>query len=91
MGVTQFPTQWDYESMKHDQLIFCLYVDNFGIRYFNKADSNHLLHAFGTNYTTSVDLSSQKKMWLSSRLILWKICVYIDARIYSRITLCHEK
>ena len=36
---------------------FCLCVDDFGIKYFNKADADHLLHALGTKYTTLVDWS----------------------------------
>ena len=36
-------------------LASCLYVDNFGIKYYSKEDINHLLNALGQNYTYSTD------------------------------------
>ena len=37
---------------KHNtqQTKFCLCVDNFGIKYYNKVDANHLLQAIGRSY-----------------------------------------
>ena len=42
---------------KHNttQTIFCLYVDDFGIKFFNKEDAQHLLDTLGTHYTCTVD------------------------------------
>ena len=36
---------------------FCLYVDDFGIKYFTKSDLQHLLQTLGKSYTYSVDYS----------------------------------
>ena len=40
---------------KTRQTKFCLCVDDFGIKYFNKKDADHLLNAIGTNYKYAVD------------------------------------
>ena len=39
------------------KITFCLCVDDFGIRYYNTDDANHLLAALNINYKTSVDWS----------------------------------
>ena len=38
---------------------FCLCVDDFGIKYFSKADADHLLKALGHCYTYTADWSGQ--------------------------------
>ena len=42
---------------KHRTLptLFCLCVDDFGIKYFEKAHTEHLLNALKTNYKISTD------------------------------------
>ena len=37
---------------KHDTrpTIFCLYVDNYGVKYFSKQDADHLFKALATNH-----------------------------------------
>ena len=42
---------------KHDtrRTIFCLCVDDFGIKYFSKDDANHLLNALGQSYKYTTD------------------------------------
>ena len=35
--------------------IFCLCVDDFGIKYYSKDDANHLLQALGTKYKYTTD------------------------------------
>lgn len=43
---------WKYTSLK---TVFCLCVDNFGVKYYNKEDLLHLKYAIGKNYTCKVD------------------------------------
>jgi hypothetical protein len=43
---------WKHKSR---QTIFCLCVDDSGIKYFNKADADHLLHTLGQHYAYTVD------------------------------------
>ena len=38
---------------------FCLCVDDFGIKYFSKADANHLLNALRAKYKISTDWSGK--------------------------------
>ena len=38
-------------------ITFCLCVDDFGIKYFNKSDAIHLLQYLQNKYTTTVDWS----------------------------------
>ena len=40
-------------------ITFCLCVDDFGIKYFNKSDSNRLLQYIENNYTATVDWSGK--------------------------------
>ena len=44
---------------KHDTkpTTFCLCVDDFGIKYFNKSDVNHLLQSLQKNHIVTVDCS----------------------------------
>jgi hypothetical protein len=39
--------------------VFCLCVDDFGIKYFNDADRDHLLNALKSNYRISTDLEGK--------------------------------
>ena len=39
--------------------LFSLYVDDFGVKYFNKDDLNHLHTAMVTKYTCKVDLTGR--------------------------------
>ena len=43
---------WTHESRP---ITFCLCVDDFGIKYFNKADAQHLLTSLKKHYTVSTD------------------------------------
>ena len=43
---------WKHNTINN---IFCLYVDDFGIKYFNKEDSQHLLDTLVTNYIYTVN------------------------------------
>ena len=45
---------WSHSTRKTK---FCLCVDDFGIKYYNKHDIEHLLNALRTHYTISVDWS----------------------------------
>ena len=63
---------------------FCLCVDDFGIKYFNKADADHLLHALGTKYTTSVDGSGKNFCGLTIDWHYEKNCVDISMPGYIR-------
>ena len=38
-------------------ITFCLCVDDFGIKYFNKSDVNHLLQSLQKNHIVTVDCS----------------------------------
>ena len=54
-GYEPVPTSlslWHHRSKKTK---FCLCVDDFGIKYFSKADADHLIHALRQKYPTSVD------------------------------------
>ena len=37
------------------QTSFCLCVDDFGVKYFNREDMDHLLNTLGTDYKYTVD------------------------------------
>ena len=43
---------WKHESRSTK---FCLCVDDFGVKYFSKADANHLLQALQQHYKITVD------------------------------------
>ena len=47
---------WKHES---HPISFCLCVDDFGIKYFRKADANHLLTSLQNHYTVTTDWSGQ--------------------------------
>ena len=38
---------------------FCLCVDDFGVKYYSKADAQHLLDSLSENYTHTVDWQGQ--------------------------------
>ena len=42
------------DNMTHDQF-FCVYVDDFGIKYFNKEDAKHLLTSLKKHYKVTTD------------------------------------
>ena len=48
---------WRHKTRKP---IFCLCVDDFGIKYMNNADLNHLLSTLSTNYNVTVDKEGKK-------------------------------
>ena len=55
---------------------FCLCVDDFGVKYFSKADADHLLTALGQKYTYTVDWTGQHFCGLN---ISWEYTkVYVD-------------
>lgn len=43
---------WKHETRKS---IFCLWVDDFGIKYYCKDDADHLLQALNKKYTTTTN------------------------------------
>lgn len=43
---------WKHKTRK---TIFCICVDDFGIKYFNKTDLNHLLHTLEAHYDVTTD------------------------------------
>ena len=43
---------WKHETRK---TIFCLCVDDFGIKYYNLQDANHLLDTLKKHYTVTTD------------------------------------
>ena len=49
------PNLWVHESRK---TVFCLCVDDFGVKYFSKADAEHLINALH-DYKTTVDWSGR--------------------------------
>ena len=51
------PVEGTVGLWKHDtkRTRFCVCVDDFGIKYFSKADAQHLLNAIGTKYKYTVD------------------------------------
>ena len=51
------PNLWSHESKPTK---FCLCVDDFGIKYFNKTDLNHLINALKSAYEITDDLSGSK-------------------------------
>ena len=36
-------------------MVFALWVDNFGVKYFNKDDANHLIQTLQKEYVISID------------------------------------
>ena len=43
------------------QIVFCLCVDDFGVKYFNRNDTDHLLNTLGKNY--NINFCSLKFEW----------------------------
>ena len=43
---------WEHTTLKTK---FCVCVDDFGVKYFNKADADHLLTALKTHYSLTID------------------------------------
>ena len=48
------PGLWEHTSRR---TTFTLCVDDFGVKYFNKADAYHLIHALQSNYEITIDWS----------------------------------
>jgi hypothetical protein len=48
---------WEHDTRR---TIFCLFVDDFGVKYFSKQDAEHLLAALSDNYKISVDWDGKK-------------------------------
>ena len=53
---------WEHQTRK---TYFCLYVDNFGIKYFSKDDSNNLLKYLSKHYAVSTDWEGLKYLGLT--------------------------
>ena len=68
-----FPIPGTAGMWKHHtrHIHFCLCVDDFGIKYLNKNDVQHLQQAIGTVYQFSTDWSG-KKLWSTTRLELFR-------------------
>ena len=51
-AIMESTSMWKYATK---YTIFCLYVDDFGVKYFNKEDAKHLLDTLGQHYKYTVD------------------------------------
>ena len=61
---------------------FCLCVNDFGIKFFDTREINHLITALQTNYKISTDFNGKKLLWFYNRLALQRrICRYFHAWI----------
>ena len=51
------PVKGTIATWEHDKLPtkFCLCVDDFGVKYWSKSDSDHLCNSIGANFTYTVD------------------------------------
>ena len=61
-GYKPVPTSlslWHHQTKKTK---LCLCVDDFGVKYFSKADADHLIHVLRQKYPTSVDCEGKKKL-----------------------------
>ena len=64
--------------------IFCLCVDDFGIKYWFKQDSEHLLHSLSTNFVYTVDCEGKHYYGLT---LHWEYKLgYVDISIPGYIT-----
>ena len=54
-GYSPVPGTVGLWSHSHRPIQFCLCVDDFGVKYFNKTDVDHLQHAIGTVFNYSSD------------------------------------
>ena len=58
-GYAPIPNTDSYWGHTTNPKIFCLCVDDFGIKYFSKSELNHLINALQTNYKISMDFSGR--------------------------------
>ena len=56
-NVTQIYSRLDYGHTKQD--LFCLCVENFGVKYFSKDDVDHFLNSLGKHYSIANDLEGR--------------------------------
>ena len=47
----------DYGHIKQEKTKFCLCVDDFGVKTYNKDDTEHLLNSLKANYKISTDMT----------------------------------
>ena len=57
MHITHTLGLWNHQNK---QINYCLCVDDFEVKYFNKSDAIHLLQTLQNNYTALVDWSGEK-------------------------------
>jgi len=60
------PCKYSLGLWKHETrpTVFCLCVDDFGVKYFSEDDKQHLLNALRQYYKITVD-DEGKKLWLN--------------------------
>ena len=58
---------WKHKSRP---IQFCLCIDDFGIKFINKADVNHLLDTLRSKYNITVDLTEKNYGWAYLGLVL---------------------
>ena len=56
------PGLWRHESQP---TTFTLMVDDFGIKYFNKSDADHIFQALGQNYSLTIDSTGTSYLGLT--------------------------
>ena len=77
---------WDHETRPTK---FCLCVDDFGVKYFSKADADHLLDSLRANFKLSVDWAGTDYCGLS---IKWNYDEkYVDISTPGYIEACLER
>ena len=71
---------WKHETR---QIVFCSFVDNFGVKYFNREDTDHLLNTLGAHYKYTVDWTGCNFCWL---IFEWNYNdIYVDVSILGYI------
>ena len=77
---------WDHETRPTK---FCLCVDDFSVKYFSKADADHLLDSLRANFKLSVDWAGTDYCGLS---IKWNYDEkYVDISTPGYIEACLER
>ena len=78
-GYYPVPNTQGIWAHKTKSIRFCLCVDDFGIKYFEKKDAEHLINALRTHYKTTVDWSGENYCGLN---IKWNyVNGYVDISI----------
>ena len=71
---------WKHVSQ---QKTFCLCVDDLGINYFLKEDTDHLLISLHSNYRISVNWEGKKLLWFNTWLeVCQRLCWHFHAGLH---------